>query len=255
MSDWKHYLDQTHGSFIHPATYAADEPLSASRLLRPGARELILSNVVAARRFLEQLGGGELEISSQQGLVQLLLDIHRQVHMGPLPKSPWAALDAQLTSTLSSLAANVGTYMEAEGARFELDDDELSHAYGYGRGVGCIQYGLPIARQVALRAFIEAFCLRHATSANSDDLVGSWCLVISDPQVPEFAEVFPGTYGPASHARITKVPQRNIWHLEFLDFPPIKPWYVLEGAAYRAAAPVVAEVLAANVVAVGELID
>jgi hypothetical protein len=255
MSDWKSYLDHTCGEPIHLHWYRADEPLTELKLLRPGARECILKRPDAAARFLDLVANGELDFLRQQGLIHLLDDLFRQIHLKELANTPWGDLAPQLSQTLTILGEKIGPFMEADDPVFELNEDDLSYSYGFGQGAGCIHYGLPIARLVALRAFIEAYCRMHANATATQDLIGTWCLVITEPKIPEFAKVFKGTYGQASHARITKVPRHDIWHLSFLNFPPIGNWYSLEGAAYKAAAPVVAHVLCATVKAWGELSD
>lgn len=252
MSDWKKYLDQEYGKAIHTSKFDPDENLLEKGTLRPGASTLILNNMRAAHEFLMLMRNGQVDIARQQRAVRLLHDINGLIHAR---NHGWHELQPEFFSTLCMLRESIGPYMEAHGADLTLSEEDLSYTYGFGEGVGSITYGLPIARNVALKAFIEAFCAKFIDNPTASDLCGDWRLVITEPKVPKFSRKFSGIYGGASHAKIQKIPHMRVWHLNFLDFPPIKSWYSLERAAYEAAAPLVEQTLAASAHASGNLWD
>lgn len=254
MSDRNSYHDMVDGN---PYVYRlpGDEhslTKESSRILRPGADHYILSNKECARQFLRLISKGEIAFGVQQRLARILFELHKRCHPD---YGAWKDLRPELTATLSVLGESIAEFLKDQGHELTVDEDELNSMYGFGHGNGSIQYGLPIARLVGLKAFIETFTKQFASQENPADLCGEWKLVITEPKNAEYSRAFSGIYGGASEAVITKVVRQQIWHLQFQNFPPWRNWYSLEGAAYKAAAPIVAETLSATVVAVGQLSD
>lgn len=231
----------------------ADEPVQVAQngLLLKGVEPYICTEPRCAVEFLRLLEAGELEIGRQQRIVSILLDLHSAVRY---KGSRMMAVAPQLGDTIRAIHTNVEQVMRGIDDDLEIDHDHLSNALGFGGNAGAICYGLSVARSAALCAFIRAFCEKAMNFESLNDLCGDWFLSVTAPKDAEYADEFAGTYGFAANATITKR-QAQHWHVRFDNFPPMANWYGLEGAAYTAAAPILAYVLQSDVRAIGNLSD
>jgi hypothetical protein len=236
-----YYPDET---FYYLASGDENSLLTKSGLVKRDAEKFIENNMECARAFLLLARDGSLDFCAQQSLVRYFLGIHRQVHR---QGSKWQVLRSELDATLQSLIDNIPDFFAKHGHSIQVDMDDLKQHAQYGDGSGAILHGLGVARAVALAAFIQAFARKLLTSSSVFDLCGEWSLRISKPQYPDFAKKFTGIYGFNAEASIKKL-GRQSWEMHFLHFPPLAyNWYSVEGEAYKAAAPIVAVTLCAEV--------
>lgn len=256
MSDFEQYLDIQHPERFEPLTLNFDEAprvtAEGGGFLLKGVEGYITSDVRCAREFLRAVRDGEVEFGRQQRVVRVLLELSQRVHSR---YTNMAELRVELGETLALLGDRIPEFMRAQGSALTLERDGISEAFGLGGNSGAIHYTLSIARSAALTAFIQAFCRLHTSSKPPSDLCGSWHLVISEPKDADYAASFEGSYGSTAVATIRRFPKASIWRAGFGHFPPWLNWYGLEGAAYQAAAPILAEGLEARVVASGQLDD
>lgn len=256
MSTFESYLDIRHPSRFSVATLKSGmRPIltdeGGNGMLLAGADAYVVGNMECAAEFLSLLRLGEIDIGSQQRVSKLLLELHGLVKSN----KRYHPLAAELHNTLSILGDRVGDFMIARGNQLEVDSDSASEAFGFGGAAGLIHYGLAVARQAAHCSFVSAFCRKLASQSSPTDACGYWTLLVREPSDQEFAKSYCGAFGTTAHAKIAKGDAPSTWEIEFLDFPPFLNWYSLTGAAYQAAAPVLARILEAKVSAVGHLSD
>lgn len=256
MTDWEGYLDLHLSERFDASSLTSansSKPIVADQgFLLEGVEPYIKSNAACASEFLNLLESGQIQFAQQQRVVRLLCDVHQSVYSG---WSRLASLEDQLNHTLDVLGANIENFMREQDSPLELRNEDLGMYYGYGGDASAIRYGLSVARNVALCAFIKAFCERFSGNKQPLDFCGEWTLFVTDPTDAEYAKSFEGEYGMNAEASIVKSRQGNTWSIRFLHFPPFFSWYSLEGKAYQAAAPIVAELLEATVAADGQLSD
>ena len=256
MSDWHDYLDLQASEQFDAWTLTTNiTPVLTSEnggLLLAGITPYIYTNIQCACQFLTLVENGLIDFGCQQRVVKLLFSLHQAVHARESKLAPLAGL---LSHTLQVLSSRIDEFMLHHNHALEIDSDVIGEAYGFGGDAGAIRYGLSVARTVALCTFIRAFCDKFAHTARPADLCGEWHLLVTDPTDTKYAKSYPGHYGMCAEATINKYPRRDVWQVKFLHFPPLAPWYSLEGAAYQAATPVLTKVLEATVTAVGNLSD
>lgn len=247
------FRNQTFGErfeYYGPEHYGPDFDIDLldedTGLLRPGAAEWILKNKDCALRFLAHVECGEFVIHRQEYLLRLLWDIERKyssVKYFPVVRE-------RFDRTMESLGKNLKQFMLAQSATLTIDDEELSHTFGFGGGAGSVYYGVSVARTVAFQAMAQEFVDSYLLRKKMIDLSGNWHLRIYDPLDIKFSKAYEGIRIDPVNAKITKTGRKE-WTLEFLDLPLCGNWYSCEEAAYRAARPLVAHTLAAKVEAVG----
>lgn len=257
MSDWEGYLDTQTPELFDPSPLILGYPgplIIADKFgfLLNGVEPYIKSNLACAREFLDLVKSGRIQFGQQQRVVRLLCDVHQAIHGY---RSQLASLEELLNQTLEVLGANIDSFMRAQDTPLELRNEDLGMYYGYGGYAGAIRYGLSVARNVALTAFIKSFCERFSGNKQPSDFCGEWKLLVTDPTDAEYAKSFEGVYGLSAETSIVKYRREKTWSVQFLHFPPFISWYSLEGKAYKAAAPIVAELLQATVEADGQLTD
>lgn len=252
MSGWTDFPNWTHGQTFRYFGEADAAYITESGMLRPDADRAVRTYPECAAQFLKLLAGGELDLYGQEGIARLLLDVGDHCRRGIT--SAWASLSRPLDVALQKLSSDALAMLREQGHETVLTDDDLSENFAYGPDV-CIRYGLSVARSVAQATFLSELAAKMLRQHHPQDLCGEWELVITDPQDAGFAGAFAGLYGGGAHARIIETIPGRRWQLAFLDFPAFRPWYGLEGAAYEAAAALVAQTLGATVCAQGRLAD
>lgn len=253
MTQTNGFGDYHHGpEFVYVDSADASQLTAGeSPLLRPGAERYILSVPECALEYLNLLSRGAIDLIAHRQMCFVLYRLHQ---LEPLPSNPWHAVRQKLIETLRVLAASAGTFIEDHGYELELNDSSLSH-YSGGNGSGWIQYGLSVAETLALKVFIEGFARKFSDFDRPADLCGECLLQISKPQDLPLSRQFAGDYDGPSHALIIKREDALIWHLRFRGFPPLVNWYSLEMSAYKAVAPMLAQIFCATVTPIGRLSD
>lgn len=255
MNNWKEFLDipgqarfdpdylslPNHGSIT-----VCDE---GGRLLG-GVENFITTNPACAKAFLGAIEKGQVNFGQQQRAVQLLLRLHQSAHDKYSRLYPMAG---EVRRVLAILADRIEDFMRDEQMDLSIEGDQISERFGFGGHSGANHYALSVARSAGLCAFVRNFCSRASRAERVNDLCGDWHLVLTEPRDVDLVEHYAGTYGSTAHAVIEQKRGRQIWSIYFLDFPPWRNWYGLEGHAYEAAAQVLSQGLEATVTAVGEL--
>jgi len=186
----------------------------------------------------------------QERIPSLLVDLHQKCFS---KGSAWQHLQTEFSQAMRVLAQNIDLYFEKQGCATLLDEDDLSFLYNLDGGRSCINSGLGTARVVALKALLKLLAERLSGGKPVADLSGEWELIISNPHVPEFAEKFAGDYGGPAQAKIVKISDTPAWRLTFTRLPLGHNWYSLHKAAYEAVAPIIAQLLYADVELYGDL--
>lgn len=231
----------------------AEESDSKEKLLKKGSEPYIIRDENCAQEFICLVENGCLNFFRQQRIIQILADLHREVHA---PRSSLKHLAEDLSRCITVLGNNIGKWLEDQGFGWQVNQDDFRDNFGFGGPWGANRYVLGIARTAAFKSFVEAFAQRFSvTKPIHGDLCGSWRTLISEPVDHAVSKWYPCKYGGIAQAEVTKIPRQKIWRVEFKDLAPLGNWYSLQGAAHEAAAKIISYGFEARAVAVGDLFD